>query len=769
MLDLFVAALMTVADPTVVAQAPTASAVAMSTQSKKPVPAQGYERTYTGCQDVQNLKPDSAHNDFSPLRGVMSVPKGMSLKDWAAKVNLKVTELEAPKHGTVKIMNSEWYSYTFIPDKDYVGKDRVVYEIEDEGKRYKVTINFWIVQVIWEPKGDELPYALCQDQKFNGSSIAPDSTIGGDGPPTNGTSNSVIGYTMGGIPFGKDIIRVDFADLPGDGVGQTIGNTITLDINAASHGWFIDKTPGINEEYVATSNPNEWIARVGSDAAGKMDLLTVLAHEVGHVYGLPHSSDSSLMSEDLKPGVRHTVSLDDLKALWARLSDSVSFNIDGPGTPFDPLPFVPSLFFGFNRLRLRGDVGQGISLPPLQNEPHTLVAIPAPIFSMTSQNATALHTDIFNGDFSVIDPTNDQFGWITRGRVNFDGTEAELVEDERLMSGLQQTFVLPAEFRTLRFTITGADFADNGVAPVDAFEMALIDAATGLSALGVTPLVNTDALINIQSDGTVYAAPAVSINGQAVTSGSQLTFANPVDVSIDLTVLAPGAVLTLYFDLLGLGAANSRVTIDNVQIVANLNTEPVAENDVAIVDEDSFISIPVLANDTDTENDPLTTFLVDAPQNGGVVQNLDGSFTYTPNANYFGTDSFTYRANDGEFDSNLATVDITVNPVNDAPVVADIITTTLEDTAVVVDLLASASDIDSALLTPVIVSGPVNGTLTQNADGTVAYTPNTNYFGDDSFTYKVRDEELDSNLATVSINVTPVNDAPQGADHTVIT
>ncbi len=270
MLDLFVAALMTVADPTVVAQAPTTSVVAMSTQSKKPSPSQGYDRTYTGCQDVQNLKPDSAHNTFSPffrdlLKRLGKKAGAIFTPEWMAKVNLKVTELEAPKHGKIKVFDplppsplypagSLSYHYIFMPDLGYVGKDRVVYEIKAKGKRYKATINFWVVPVVMED------YHECKYQKFDGSSITPDSTIGGGGPPTNGTPNSVIGYTMGGIPFGKDIIRVDFADLPGDGVGQTIGNTITLDINAAGNGWFIDKTPGVNEEFVATSNPNEWVA-----------------------------------------------------------------------------------------------------------------------------------------------------------------------------------------------------------------------------------------------------------------------------------------------------------------------------------------------------------------------------------------------------------------------------------------------------------------------------------------------------------------------------
>ena len=76
----------------------------------------------------------------------------------------------------------------------------------------------------------------------------------------------------------------------------------------------------------------------------------------------------------------------------------------------------------------------------------------------------------------------------------------------------------------------------------------------------------------------------------------------------------------------------------------------------------------VLDGDTDVDGDPLTAVLVAGPSHGTLTLNANGSFTYTPNANYNGTDSFTYRANDGSAHSNVATVTITVNAVNDAPV-----------------------------------------------------------------------------------------------------
>ncbi len=81
------------------------------------------------------------------------------------------------------------------------------------------------------------------------------------------------------------------------------------------------------------------------------------------------------------------------------------------------------------------------------------------------------------------------------------------------------------------------------------------------------------------------------------------------------------------------------------------------------MDEDTILNIEapgVLNNDTDADGDTLTAMLVVGPTNGTLVLNADGSFTYTPSPNFFGTDAFTYKASDGTSDSNVATVTITV-------------------------------------------------------------------------------------------------------------
>ena len=140
--------------------------------------------------------------------------------------------------------------------------------------------------------------------------------------------------------------------------------------------------------------------------------------------------------------------------------------------------------------------------------------------------------------------------------------------------------------------------------------------------------------------------------------------------------------------------------------------------------------------------------------------------TYTPAADYNGSDSFTFKANDGTLDSNVATVSITVVAVNDAPIAASQSVTTDEDTAKAITL--SATGREGSPLTYAIVAAPAHGALSGAAPA-LTYTPTANYNGADSFTFKANDGALDSNVATVSITVVAVNDAPVAASRAVTT
>lgn len=184
------------------------------------------------------------------------------------------------------------------------------------------------------------------------------------------------------------------------------------------------------------------------------------------------------------------------------------------------------------------------------------------------------------------------------------------------------------------------------------------------------------------------------------------------------------------------------------------NTPPVAENDSYTTKEDTQLAVSepgILINDTDANDDPLTAILVTDVSSGNLALNADGSFIYTPDDDFYGTDTFTYVANDDFAESNIATVNIAVTPANDAPVANDQSVTTDRDTAKAITL--TATDVDGDPLTWIIVDTPAHGTLSGTAPNLI-YTPDENYYRQVSFTFKVNDGKVDSNVATVRISVT---------------
>ncbi|WP_309089110.1 tandem-95 repeat protein [Phenylobacterium sp.] len=187
-----------------------------------------------------------------------------------------------------------------------------------------------------------------------------------------------------------------------------------------------------------------------------------------------------------------------------------------------------------------------------------------------------------------------------------------------------------------------------------------------------------------------------------------------------------------------------------------VNDAPTATAGSASTDEDVTVKGTVAGADVD--GDALTYVLASGPANGALTLNPDGSYQYTPNANFHGVDSFSFKANDGSLESSPATVSLTVNAVNDAPTATAGSASTDED--VTVKGTVGGVDVDGDALTYVLASGPANGALTLNPDGSYQYTPNANFHGVDSFSFKAKDGSLESSPATVSLTVNAVNDAP---------
>lgn len=208
-----------------------------------------------------------------------------------------------------------------------------------------------------------------------------------------------------------------------------------------------------------------------------------------------------------------------------------------------------------------------------------------------------------------------------------------------------------------------------------------------------------------------------------------------------------------------------------IEVTAVESHTPEAVEDSYSLSEDTSLTISrsdgLLANDTDADGDPLYAQLVNAPEHGTLTMGRYGSFTYTPDQDFNGTDQFTYMASDIDGEGGLATVTLTVEAVNDAPVSAGDAYAATEDEALTVDaaegVLANDSDIDGDLLSVSIVDEPSHGTVTLGKDGSFVYTPEPDFYGEDSFTYVASDGQVDTEVASVTIMVDAVNDVPTTA------
>jgi hypothetical protein len=197
---------------------------------------------------------------------------------------------------------------------------------------------------------------------------------------------------------------------------------------------------------------------------------------------------------------------------------------------------------------------------------------------------------------------------------------------------------------------------------------------------------------------------------------------------------------------------------DSAIATVSITVEPVNDSPVAVGDnlqgqEDTTFGGNVLANDLDIDDDVLGVVNATAPSSGTLEMNPDGSYSYTPAADFVGTDSFQYLATDGRGGFALGTVMLKVMQVNDAPIANDDFGYTTLSQPVLVKVLENDSDIDSGELNVGSVGTASHGTVTIRPDGKgVIYTPSNGYSGNDEFTYTVTDGSL-TDSATVTIKV----------------
>ncbi|SNS60686.1 VCBS repeat-containing protein, partial [Ekhidna lutea] len=328
---------------------------------------------------------------------------------------------------------------------------------------------------------------------------------------------------------------------------------------------------------------------------------------------------------------------------------------------------------------------------------------------------------------------------------------------------------------------------DNTSTTSDAFTYKVNDGTTDGNTVSVTlTIVETNPnLVTVAdsytfdegSNNSVNAASGV-LDNDVDNVGSGITAELVSDVSFGTLTLNADGGFTYTHD-------GSETTVDSfeyrvtngtdngnaVTVTLNItpqNDAPVAVADTYTFDEGSTNNVSaasgVLDNDSDADGDTFTAILVSDVSNGTLTLNADGSFDYEHDGSETTVDSFTYKVNDGTVDGNTVTVTLNITPQNDAPVaVADTYTFdegSTNNVSAASGVLDNDSDADGDTFTAILVSDVSNGTLTLNADGSFDYEHDGSETTVDSFTYKVNDGTVDGNTVTVTLNITPQNDAP---------
>lgn len=303
-----------------------------------------------------------------------------------------------------------------------------------------------------------------------------------------------------------------------------------------------------------------------------------------------------------------------------------------------------------------------------------------------------------------------------------------------------------------------------------------VDGDTSIATVAITvtsvddvPVATNDTLLVLEDSGTANGDLALNDTPSA-DGGNVWTLTTPATGGVAVVNAAGTYTYTPNANFNGSDSFTYTITdIDgstSTAVVAitvtAIDDVPVAVADILVVAEDSGATSGNLAtNDIPSGDGGNVWTLSTAAVNGVAVVNPNGTFTYTPNANYNGADSFSYTITDVDGDTSIALVSIIITLVDDVPVAANDTLTVAEDSGVTVGNLAlndTPSGDGGNVWT--LTTGATNGVAVVGPAGTYTYTPNANYNGSDSFTYTITDVDGDTSTATVAVTVTALNDAP---------
>ncbi|HIF9086901.1 TPA: Ig-like domain-containing protein, partial [Photobacterium damselae] len=696
-----------------------------------------------------------------------------------------------PENGSVTI-NADG-SWEYVPNPDFNGEDSFTVVVDDgNGGRDTITVTVNVTPVNDAPVGENVSAETQEETAVTGQLTATDAdgdnltfkpgtnpengsiTINADGsweyvpnPDFNGEDSFTVVVDDGN--GGSDTITVTVNVTPtndapiGDDVstetqeetavtGQLTatdadGDNLTFKPGADPTNGSVTVNPDGSWEYVPNPdfNGEDSFTVVVDDGNGGTDTITVTVN-VTPVNDAPVGEDVSVetQEETAVTGQLTATDVDGDNLTFKPGSDptngSVTVNPDGSWE------YVPNPDFnGEDSFTVVVDDGNGgtdtitvtVNVTPVNDAP-VGEDVSAETQEETAVTGQLTATDADGDNLTFKPGTNPENGSVT---INSDGSW---------------------EY------VPNTDF--NGE---DSFTVVVDDGNGGTDTITVTVNVTPVNDAPVGEDVTTETQEETAVTGQLTATdadGDNLTFkpgTNPENGSV--TINSDGSweyvpnpdfngedSFTVVVDDGNGGTDTITVTVN----VTPVNDAPVGENVTTETQEETAVTGQLTATDADGDN--LTFKPGTNPENGSVTINADGSWEYVPNPDFNGEDSFTVVVDDGNGGSDTITVTVNVTPTNDAPIGDDVGTETQEDTAVTGQL--TATDVDGDNLTFKQGSDPTNGQVTVNPDGSWEYVPNPDFNGEDSFTVVVDDGNGGSDTITVTVNVTPVNDAPVGED-----
>ncbi|MDF4976363.1 tandem-95 repeat protein, partial [Vibrio parahaemolyticus] len=376
----------------------------------------------------------------------------------------------------------------------------------------------------------------------------------------------------------------------------------------------------------------------------------------------------------------------------------------------------------------------------------------------TTQEDTAVTIDVLSNDTDV---DGDKLS-IQSATVPEAQGKVEIV-DGKLVFTPAENFNGQAE---IIYTVTDGQLTDEAkvtvtVNPVNDAPTIKVDAVESITE----DAVNTDTVVaslTVRDTDTPEDQLTVSLennsNGYFVLVGNEvkLTQAGVDAVNNDELNLKNLTISASVSD-----GVNPTASDSDSLVVNRVNDAPTVENAIAdqVLSED-FDAYTIDLNEVFKDSDSSLEFSVSG-NNSIQISIVSGVATITPTADWNGKETITFTAKDPSGESISQTVNFTVAPVAD--IVADSVTV-VEDTPTIIKVLGNDTfEGDDKVVSLDTNNGPANGTVSINPDGSVTYTPNDNYHGTDSFTYIVTSGGV-SESTTVSVDVTPVNDAPVAKD-----